>query len=182
MAAPSPLTGGLRFGAAVLVLAGLVRLVACVPEGLDDGPIHRFGSVEQLRDELHLRLLLPSVFPSHLAWPPHEVLGGRRPHVAAVLHFDDRATGEPALALTQAAEGTPEAALPPTRLDPTRILAVGQAELHGRPAIVETAICDDGRPCNRVRGVIDGRPWALVSRGPVEEAVTIARSLAVRAR
>lgn len=182
MGAPARLHALARFGAAVLVLTGLLRLVACVPELLDDGPMRRYANVEALRDELHVRLLAPSFYPSHLAWPAREVLGGRRPHLAVVLHFDDRATGEPALALSQAEEGTPPAELPPTRLEPTRILATESAELHGRPVIVETAICADGRPCNRVRGVLEGRPWALVSRGPLEEAVAIARSLAVRAR
>lgn len=181
-AAPSTLAGAARFSAAVLVLTGLVRLVACVPEVLDDGPMRRYASLDHLRDELRVRLLAPSYFPAHLAFPAREQLAGRRPHVAIVQHFDDRASGEPALALAQAEAGAPPKALPPTRLEPTRILATESAELHGVAATVETAICADGRPCNRVSGVIDGRPFRLVSRGPLEEAVTIARSLAVRSR
>lgn len=176
---PSAYFGAARFLASVLLLAGLLRLLGYLPELLDSGTLRRFGSLQSARGGLGSSTLLPSYFPEHLAWPATEVLGGRRPHVTLVLHFADRGTGELDLALSQ---GEPGAILLPTRLEPARVLATEELELRGTVALVETAVCADGRPCNRVRGSVDGRPFELVSRGPLDELVRVARTLAIRAR
>jgi len=174
-----PLAGLARFLGAAALLTALLRLAGCVPELADDGALRAYSSLDEAREQLRRPLLWPAVFPERFAFPPVEVRAAKRPVPVVVVHVADRRTGALALSLVQ---GLPGAALPPSRISPSRLLSSEPWALHGEEVTLEVATCEDERPCNRVRGTLQGRPFELVVRGPREELQRIAGSLALRGR
>lgn len=164
----------LAFGLALATLLVVLRIGSCIPGTVDEQGTERYSSLEVAARRFGPdRLYLPSVVPKSLAWPPAEILVRRRPEPASIIHFRGARGDELVLGIVQSRGEAP----PPARIEPSRILRAEAIELGGRPGTLELALCEDRRPCNRIRFADGPYRFELVGRIALDDLRRIAESL-----
>lgn len=169
-------TLGLVTGAAGGALRGLDALAGYL-QGEPRG-VKRYGSIEEVEGKLGARLSLPSYFPDTLQWPPAAVriAGGARPAVA--LTFHGREGSGQRLILYQTL-GSP-APIPRRLHPPGELLHARGVRLDGLEGRLSRILGEDGEIWHEVTWESRGRGMALRFKGPVDELLRIARSMARR--
>ncbi len=155
--------------------AALLAAADAVPAWIAGEPrdVRRVSGIQEAEKRLRARLVLPAYFPDRIAFPPRVVRVKAGPEAGALLEFDDR-QGQPRLVLVQPTHGEeiPEALLPAGRsLDPSpaTVASVG-GELR-------RVVGPDGEVWHELRWRYRGRRLLLRTRGGVDEAVRMAKSM-----
>jgi hypothetical protein len=162
----APLVVTLAAAALLSALDSLPSLIAGEPRGLG-----RASTVEEVERALRTRLVLPSYFPSTLAWPPRRIRYRVGRPGAVALTIDDR-DGKPRLLL---AETTGPGPIPPQLVPPSEALSrspVAVGPLRG----ILSRVVDDGNMAFEVTFELDGRRVLLRSRGSLDELLRMAKS------
>lgn len=125
-------------GMSAVLLIALVVL-NWMPSSVQKSSVHEFKSIEEAKAQLGMeRVLVPSYFPEHLAWPPTLVLAQAKPRAALVFIIDDKQTREPALVVSQSASAEFDAAGRAEVESPTERTSI---PLKGRSATLKAGSC-----------------------------------------
>ncbi len=158
----------------VALLSLLLLGLHAVPHCIDAGAVRPYQKLEDVRRLFPAATLrLPTYYPERIAWPPQEILAGKRPSVL-LLHFADKNDGTLVLAIR---ESQLSSAQLPLRLEPVQTLQTSYFEVDGAPASLEIALCADRRPCNRVHWQADGYDYTAVGRMSGAELTRLAESM-----
>jgi hypothetical protein len=159
-------------GAAAATLAFLGAVPARVA-GEARG-VRRVRTLDDAERILGHRLAVPAYFPARLAWPPAElrVAGGRRG--SAAMEIRERDGGAPAIEIVQATEaGVPIA---PVLLEGRSVLRESRTVVGTRPATLADVL-HGGSTWRELAWDVDGRAVVLRTRGELDEAYRMARTL-----
>jgi hypothetical protein len=164
-------------GVAAAVVAGLLRLADHVPPWLRGEPrgLVRYGSLEELERQLHVRLILPAFFPDILDWPPASVVVAPGEGQPIAVTFNDRATGRPRLVVGQNAAG--DLPLPERLLPPGAVTQEVRVMVNDHRAVLRRVRGPDGHEWSDLSWVQDHRRFVLRIYGDDGPLLRIARSL-----
>lgn len=131
--------GMLKFLGMSAVLLMALAVLNWMPTSVQKSSVHTFASIEEAGSQLGIEgLIVPAYFPEHLAWPPTEVVGQRKPHEAVVFIIEDKATRRPALIVSQSASQEFDAA---GRADVESPSEVTSIPIKGRSASLKAGSC-----------------------------------------
>ena len=165
---------------ATLALVTVVAVAAALLAALDGVPalitgeprdLRRAGTVDEVERRLRTRLVVPSFFPSSLAWPPGRVSWVAGPPGAVALSVAGR-DGAPRLLIAQTLGpgSIPQSLVPEADVLERTPVAVGTA-----PGTLSRVV-EDGVMAWQVTWVQGGRTLLLRSRGTLDELLRMARS------
>jgi hypothetical protein len=156
----------------------LLRVLNFIPLSLEKESIREYKTIEDARLDLRIdRIILPSYFPQHLAWPPAEIFARKKPYEMVLMHFRDRNTGKLVLAIQQADPREP--APVDARISLEKVIRTETIDLKDRPAAIVQGVCD-GESCNVIRWMEAGYSITVIEKGPLEELLRIAESMLTR--
>lgn len=156
----------------------LLKVLNFIPLSIEKESIREYKTIEDARLDLRIdRIILPSYFPQHLAWPPSEIFARKRPYEMVLMHFKDRNTGEIVLAIQQADPREP--APIDARISPEAVIRTEKIDLKGRSAVVIYGT-SDGESCNTIQWIEAGYSVTVIEKGPLEELLRIAESMITR--
>jgi len=160
-----------------LVLAGTALVLWAVDRAslLAVGPRERsFDTVLELERAAKVRLALPAYFPQTLRWPPSQIrLVGRAP-VVAVLAFTGQEGGPERLIISQLVAGGGN--LPEDEQGGV-VLESRELQVGGAPALLERTKGVDGAVWYRLTWSWKGRPYAMTTRGSLDELLRMAATV-----
>ncbi len=154
----------------VLAITALLMVFNWLPQAMGGRGTVVHMNFESLPRKLAYR---PSYFPESLQWPPAEILT-RDKGASLLMHFNSRHDGRVELSVAQAAN--PEDLIP-SRIEPYQIITQKRIPFHGQEALLITATCRDGSPCNRISWQEGETSVALSFRGPEQDLLRIAQSV-----
>jgi len=162
----APLFVTLAAAALLAVLDGLPALIEGEPHGLE-----RARTVEEVEEALRTRLLLPSYFPSSLAWPPRRIRYRFGRPSAVALHIEGQGS-RPGLFLAETVAPGP---FPPGLVPESQVLARSPVSVGPLKGILSRVV-DEGTQGFEVAFELEGRSVLLRSRGSLDELLRMARS------
>lgn len=165
----------LLFGIAVAALLAALRLMHWAPTALQAGLLQRYNSVEEVKAKLNIRhVYAPAYFPLCFRWPPALIIAQTRPYTAVVMEFM-RTDGDD-ICLVVAQTEVPRSP-PRVRISLAEVRESVRHSLKGRPAFLETGLCDDGGVCSRISWEEDGYRILIIGRSAPAQLEKIAESV-----
>lgn len=172
--------------ATVVVVAVALQLLDGVPETIrrlvaGKTPVPyalserlEYPSIEAAEKELGVQIMLPSYFPSYLAWPPAAVRGQAEPVkvVSMLFHSED---GQQGLQIREVY--WPDAELPFPIPGPLDLLERRGVDLNGVPGQLLLGRGQSNSQVNQLRWRYGGVHIVVTTIYPVEELLRIARSM-----
>ena len=158
------------------IVALALFLVGMVPAHLQ-GPagIREYDSLEQAELELGFDIVVPAYFPSYLSWPPASIQGQLEPVPMVRMLFLSSKQHAETLLIYQIVSDSKDmpVALP-------WIETVQQempVTMSGNDGMLIVGRGADGRLINGVHWLTDGFQFVVVTTHPVQELLTLARSM-----
>ncbi len=133
-----------------------------------------FSTIEQAEEDLDLKVLTPSYFPSNLTWPPASIRGQREPVrvVSLLFHSSD---GRQALQIREIF--WTEKDLPFPVPEPMEVLETREVGLDGTEGRLLLGQGLGGEPVNQLRWQANGVHLVLTTVFSAEELLRIAESI-----
>lgn len=156
--------------ALVLYLLGLVPAYVQSTTGVTEYP-----SIEAAESELGFRIIIPTYFPSYLAWPPARIEGRLEPERRVEMLFISATQQTKALVIQEIVteNGDVDRPLPWIEtIQQTIPVAIGDSE--GKLVVGRDA---DGQLVNAVTWRSGSMTLVMVTTRPVPELLTLARSM-----
>jgi hypothetical protein len=135
----------------------------------------RYGSIEELERQLHVRLFLPAFFPDILDWPPATVAIAPGEGQPVAVTFNDRLTGAPRLVVGQNTRG--DLPIPARLLPPGVVTQEVRVMVNDHAARLVRARGADGREWSDLTWVQDDRRFVFRIYGDDGPLLRMARSL-----
>ncbi|HZW36744.1 MAG: hypothetical protein ACM319_02465 [Deltaproteobacteria bacterium] len=165
----------LLFAAAVVLLAGGLKLAGWLPMLTQRDLMRKYASVEDVRAELSIREIhVPSYFPQNLSWPPSTVLAQGKPFPALIMEFEQAGGKSAGLVISQSRSASFRT---DGRIRIAQLKEKVDYPLKGRVATLEVGTCGNGEPCSRVSWT-EGNTYITVSaRSTPLELIKVAESM-----
>lgn len=165
----------LLFGIAVAALLAALRLMNWAPTALQDGLLQRYNSVEEVKAKLNIRhVYAPAYYPQCFRWPPASIIAQTRPYTAVVMEFMRKDGEEICLVVAQTEVSRPS---PRVKIALAEVRESVRYLLKGRPALLETGLCDDGQVCSRISWEEDGYRILIIGKSVPAQLEKIAESV-----
>ncbi|HJX12738.1 MAG TPA: hypothetical protein VJ377_04340 [Dehalococcoidales bacterium] len=164
--------------AAVLGAAALVLFLIGAAQDYLYPPEHgprEYASIEEAGDELGFRVVVPTYFPSYLAWPPGVIRGQLLPSSRVETVYNAPNGGYPVLVISQVVADSDELPVPlPWVREVLEERAVVIGENRGTRL---TATGEDGQPLNGAYWRSGGFYFIVVTSRAASELLSIASSM-----
>lgn len=146
---------------------------------IGDGPgVRRYASLEEVERKIGRRVLLPAYFPETLGWPPAVVRLHEGTAPAVALTFLSRDQPHERLFIYEAFGSN--GLIPVELMPPAGVLWATDVSLSTQSGVLARVTGDDGQVWHDLTWQQGPTRIALRFKGPVQELLLIARSMAAR--
>jgi len=166
---------------APLLIVGLIALalylLGIVPGYLQSpvGGVEEYDSIEEAESELGLEILIPAYFPSYLSWPPAKIQGQLEPIPMTQVLFLDSDRHTSALLIYQIISDREDLPIDLPWIE--TVLQEMPVTINGNDGELIMGRGTDGQLVNGVHWIEDGVHFVAVTTHPVQELLTLARSM-----
>lgn len=165
----------LLFAAAVVILAGGLKIAGWLPMLTQRDLMRKYASVEDVRAELSIReIRVPSYFPQNLSWPPSTVLAQGKPFPALIMEFEQAGGKSAGLVISQSRSASFRT---DGRIRIAQLKEKVGYPLKGRDATLEVGTCGNGDPCSRISWTEGNTHIAVAARATPLELIKVAESM-----
>ncbi len=164
-----------------VVVVGMVALalylLGMVPAYLQSpvGGVKEYDSIEEAESELGFEIVVPAYFPSYLSWPPARILGKLEPIPMTQVLFLDSDRHTSALLIYQIISDREDLPIDLPWIE--TVLQEMPVTINGNDGELIMGRGTDGQLVNGVHWIEDGVHFVAVTTHPVQELLTLARSM-----